>query len=84
MDAIVAQYGALGLLVSLAVGAVGALFRREVSAHKDVAERADRLEAELKRLNDAVQSQYLTTLAQATVTIAEAVRVLSRGGGGGS
>lgn len=66
------QYGALGVLAALALAAVRVLFAR-VSAHaKSETDRADRLEAEVRRLNDMIQTQYITTLTQATVAMSEA------------
>ena len=41
-------------------------------------ERADRLEAELRALNELVRTQYVEKLATATQTIGEALTVLRR------
>lgn len=73
-----AQYGALGLLVLVATAAVKVLFDREVKAHEREQERADRLEVELRQLNELVRTQYLEKLATATQTIGEALSVLRR------
>jgi hypothetical protein len=79
MDAsLVAQYGALGLALTLAVAAVKILFAREVEAHKLDRERADRLEAEMRQLNELIRTQYVEKLATATQTIGEALAVLRR------
>ena len=73
MDAAFLQYGAVGAIALLALAAVRVLFQREVTAHQQEIERADRLEAELKRLNEAVQTQYITTLTQATLAMSQAI-----------
>ncbi len=75
---LVVQYGALGLALLMAVTAVKILFSREVEAHKREQERADRLEAELRQLNELVRTQYLEKLGTATQTIGEALAVLRR------
>jgi hypothetical protein len=72
------QYGALGAALLVAIAAVKVLFNREVEAHKREQERADRLEAELKQINELVRTQYVEKLAAATQTIGEALSVLRR------
>jgi len=72
------QYGALGVIAALALGAVRVLFQREVSAHDLERKRADRLEEELRRLNTAVQDRYVTTLGEATKVMSEVLDHLRR------
>jgi 16S rRNA C967 or C1407 C5-methylase (RsmB/RsmF family) len=60
------QYGALGVIALLALGAVRVLFQREVKALDLERQRADRLEDELRRLNATVQERYMSTLTEAT------------------
>lgn len=60
------QYGALGVIALFALGAVRVLFQREVKALDLERQRADRLEQELRQLNQTVQERYLTTLTEAT------------------
>lgn len=72
------QYGALGIALLVAIAAVKVLFNREVEAHKREQERADRLEAELRQLNELVRTQYVEKLASATQAIGEALAVLRR------
>lgn len=76
MENALLQYGALGVLALILVVAVRALFQREIQAHERETVRADRLEEELRNLNEAVQGQYLTTLTQATLAISEALKVV--------
>jgi hypothetical protein len=73
---VLAQYGAIGFIALLALAAVRVLFQREVKAHELDAARADRLEAELKSLNETVRTQYITTLTQATLAMSEAFDVI--------
>lgn len=70
------QFGAIGAIALMALGAVRVLFQREIQAHQQDSDRADRLEAELRKLNETVQTQYLTTMAAATLALAQAVDVL--------
>lgn len=65
------QYGALGVVALLALGAVKVLFGREVKAHDAAEARADRLEEELRKLNATVQDRYVSTLSEATKTMSE-------------
>lgn len=64
--AVFVQYGALGIIALLALGAVRVLFQREVKALDLERQRADRLEDELRRLNATVQERYMSTLTEAT------------------
>jgi hypothetical protein len=72
-DAVLAQYGALGVVLMFAGVAIRILFQRETAAHERERERADRLEAEIKRLNDLIVSRMLPTLHEATKTISDAL-----------
>lgn len=72
------QYGALGAVLLIAIAAVRVLFDREVKALDRERERADRLENELRTLNELLRTQYVEKLASATQTIGEALTVLRR------
>jgi hypothetical protein len=72
------QYGALGLLCALALGAVRVLFQREARTLDLERQRADRLEDELRRLNESIHNQYVPTLTQATEAIARALKTSAR------
>lgn len=65
------QYGALGVIALLALGAVRVLFQREVQALDLERKRADRLEEELRKLNSTVQERYVSTLTEATRAMSE-------------
>ncbi len=52
------------------------LFKREIDAHDADVKRAERVEAELMRLNETVRTQYLLTLTQATNAISDALQVV--------
>ena len=49
------------------------LFKRETDAYERERQRADRLEAELTKLNTAIQERYLTALTEANRAVAEAM-----------
>lgn len=72
------QYGALGILAGLALLAVRVLFAQLAKTLDLERARADRAEAEVRALNTAIQERYLTTLAQATTAISEALAVTRR------
>ena len=72
------QYGALGVIAALALGAVRVLFQREVSAHDLERQRADRLEEGLRRLNATIQDRYISTLTDATRVMGEVLDYLRR------
>lgn len=73
------QYGALGVIAMLALGAVRVLFQREVKALDLERQRADRLEEELRKLNATVQERYVSTLADATRAMSELLDHLRNG-----
>jgi hypothetical protein len=73
-EAVLAQYGALGVVLMFAGVAIRILFQRETSAHERERERADRMEAEVRRLNELIQSRMLPTLHEATKAISEALQ----------
>lgn len=72
------QYGALGVIAILALGAVRVLFQREVSAHDLERQRADRLEEELRKLNSTIQDRYIITLGEASRVMGEVLDYLRR------
>lgn len=69
------QYGALGIIALLALGAVRVLFSRETKSLDLERARADRLEAELRQLNITIRDRYVETLSAATRAISEALDV---------
>lgn len=78
MDAVAIQYGALGAALLVAIAAVKVLFGREVEAHKREQERADRLEAELRQLNEQLRTQVVEKLATSTQVLGEVLSTLRR------
>lgn len=72
------QYGAIGVLAALAVYAAWVLFGRMSKAYDLERARADRLEAEVRELNKAIQEKYLGVLAEATRAISDALAVSRR------
>lgn len=77
-DASLLQYGAIGVIAAIALGAVRVLFKRETAAYDREKDRADRLEAELTKLNQAIQERYLVALNDATRAVAEALSKLTQ------
>lgn len=71
------QYGAIGVIALLALIAVKVMFGREVAAHDADRARADRLEAELSKLNELVRDQYIGTISAASQAINDANRAVA-------
>lgn len=71
---ILAQYGALGVMVFAAGVAVRVLFQRTTDAYNRERERADRMEHEVQRLNELIQEKMLPILHEATRAISEALQ----------
>lgn len=71
------QYGALGVLTILAVFAVRVMYARLVAAYEREKERADRLENELRQLNEMIRNDYVGTIGNATRAIADANEAVS-------
>jgi hypothetical protein len=65
------QYGALGATLVLAVAAIRILFGLNTRALDRERERADRMEAEVARLNGLIQDKMLPTLHEATKTLSQ-------------
>lgn len=70
---ILAQYGALGVMVITAFVAVRILFQRSTDAYNRERDRADRMEQEVQRLNGVIQEKMLPILHEATRAISEAL-----------
>lgn len=68
------QYGALGFMVLAAAAIIRVLFQRETAAYERERERADRMEAEVQRLNNIIQERMLPILHEATKAISEALQ----------
>lgn len=73
------QYGAVGAIAIMALLAVRVLFNRITEQAARDRDRADRLEQELRNLNETVRTEYLGTLAKATEAIADALASRRRG-----
>jgi hypothetical protein len=67
------QYGALGVMVVAAGAIIRVLFQRETAAYEREKDRADRMEAEVSRLNAVIQDRMLPILHDATQAISEAL-----------
>jgi peptide subunit release factor 1 (eRF1) len=80
MDTALAQYGAVGVIATLAFGAVRVLFARVEKEQQRERDRADRLEAELRDLNKTIHTSYSAVLNDATRAVAEALAFLRRQG----
>lgn len=79
MDAVLLQYGAVGVIALMALLAVKVMYANAQKVYEKERERADRLEAELRELNAAVRNEYLNTLSSATRAIADALAAIRRG-----
>ncbi len=73
IDGVLLQYGALGVMTLVSLIIVKVLFGNLQEAYNREKERSDRLEAELRELNEAVRDQYIGTISQATNAVANAL-----------
>lgn len=71
------QYGALGVMAAGLIVYARTAYKREVDAYKREAARADRLEAEVSRLNELIQERHIPALLSATQAVETANRTLS-------
>jgi hypothetical protein len=74
------QYGGLGCIALMALGAVKVLFQRETKSLDLERQRADRLEEELRRLNESIHEKYVPTLERATTAIVTALDIIRKDG----
>ncbi len=70
------QYGLLGLITLIAIGAVRILYGREVAAHQRDIDRADSLAAEVARLNASMIDRVLPATMAATEMVASATSLI--------
>lgn len=71
------QYGAIGAVAVMAIAAAWVLFNRLQAGVDREAQRADRLEEELRKLNETVRSDYIGTIANAAQAISDANRAVA-------
>lgn len=76
MDQPLLQYGALGVLASLALLAVKVLFGRVAETLDRERARGDRLEEELRKLNQSMQERVVPALEASSRAVQEAAATL--------
>lgn len=74
---ILVQYGAVGVIALLGIMVSRVLYNRLTQALDRETARADRLEAELSKLNETVRTEYVTTLAAASRAMQDANRAVA-------
>lgn len=74
--ALITQFGAPVAFCLVLIAVVKVLFAREVDAHTRERERGDRLENELRTLNETVRERVVPALIEASRVNAEAGRTL--------
>lgn len=77
VDAIYAQYGAIGGIAILAIFAVKVMYGKLQAAYDREKERADRLEGELRTLNEMVRTDYVATISRASQAMSDANRAVA-------
>lgn len=75
---VLVQYGALGVLVIIALAAARVLFKRQVAAADREAQRADRLEEELRKLNEVIRGELFRSIGDATKAVSDALASVRR------
>lgn len=76
-DSIYAQYGAIGMVAALSVWAVRIMYAKLQGAYEREKERADRLEDELRRLNEMIRTDYVNTISRAAQAMSDANRAVA-------
>ena len=74
---ILAQYGAIGAIAIAALYAVKVMYGKMQESYNREKERADRLEDELRKLNEMVRGEYVATINKASQAISEANRAVA-------
>jgi dihydrodipicolinate synthase/N-acetylneuraminate lyase len=74
---VLVQYGAVGVIALLGILVSRVLFARLNQALDREIARADRYEDELRKLNETVRTEYVTTLASAAQAIQDANQAVS-------
>lgn len=77
MTGVLIQYGAVGIIALVALLAVRVLFARMTETVERETERANRLENELRALNEAVRGEYINTITTAAHAITDANRAVA-------
>lgn len=77
VSATLVQYGAVGIIALLGIMVSRVLFNRLNAALDRETARADRLEEELRKLNETVRTEYVTTLAGAAQAMNESNRAVA-------
>ena len=75
---VLVQYGAVGVVALLALLAVRVLFTKLTATIDRETERADRLEEELRKLNETVRSEYVNAITDANRAIADVLAEVRR------
>lgn len=70
------QYGALGVLSVLAIAVARVLFNKLTEQLDREKERGDRLEEELRKLNETVRSEYVSNINRASQAVGDAQRMV--------
>lgn len=80
LESVFLQYGSLGAITVILLLCIRVMFQRLQDAMDRERTRADRLEEELRKLNETVRSEYLTTISQASRAVADAMSAVQRRG----
>lgn len=71
-----ANAGAIGAIALIALGAVYALFKRQIAQHEREVARADKAEEQLNALNILIREQLVAQLTRATDAIGRVAEIL--------
>lgn len=77
-EGIFLQYGALGAMTLILLVGIRMIFLKLQEANNRERERADRLEEELRKLNETVRNEYLNTIAAASRAVSDAMSAVQR------
>lgn len=74
---VLVQYGAVGVVALLALLAVRVLFTKLTATIDRETERADRLEEELRKLNETVRVEYVNAITSSATAVHDANRAIA-------
>lgn len=77
MDTVFLQYGAIGAIALMALLAVRVMYGKLQEVNDRETARADRLEGELRKLNETVRTEYVDTIGKAAQAINDANRAVA-------
>lgn len=77
MEQVLLQYGAIGVIAVFALSAARIMFTKLSASYERERDRADRLEEELRKLNETIRGEYVSAIMRASQVMSEANRTVA-------